>query len=169
MGARAAVIALWLLAAVLLGATVWPFVAGGPIGFAGLDARRSQPLTPPSPADLALPPVESFSETLNRPLFTATRRPLSPGEMLQGQEMKSAAAAPAGKGEKVILGRYVLRGVVVTPEQKILMLSRQDTGVALRLKEGDALDDWRIAAIAQDHIVLSKGGQQERIPLRDKP
>ena len=167
MGARAMIAALWLLAAALLGATVWPFVLGGSADLAGMAARQAAPVAPPSPADLALPPVESFAETLNRPLFTATRRPPSPGELLQGEGAK--LMPPAGKGEKVILGKYLLRGVVVTPEQKLLLLKRQDTGAAMRLKEGDALDDWRIAAIAQDHLILSKGSQQERVNLRDKP
>lgn len=168
MGARVTLGALWLLAAVLLGATAWPFVAGGPAAPPGMPARPGAPVLPPTLADLALPPVESFAETLARPLFTATRRPPSPGEMLQG-EARPVAVAPAAKGEKVILGKYLLRGVVVTPEQKLLLLKRQDTGAALRLREGDALDGWRIAAIAQDHLILSKGDRQERVPLRDRP
>ena len=68
--------------------------------------------------------------------------------------------------EKVILGKYILRGVVVTPDQKLLLLKQMATGQTMRLKVGDALDDGRIAAIAQDHVLLDRAGKQERLALK---
>ena len=154
---------LWLLAALFLGLTVWPFMGDLPLGELLPAQRQARPVSPPTLADLDLSPVESFTETLNRPLFVATRRPPSPLEQLHGPRPAAPAAA---KGERVILGKYVLRGVVVTPDQKLLLLKQMTTGQALRLKVGDALDDWRIASITADLLVLDKGGTQQKVPLK---
>lgn len=168
--ARAIQIALWFAAALLLGATAWPFLVAVPVTDRDPGAARSaKPLLPAALADLSLPPIETFSETLNRPLFTATRRPPSPLAVLQGQGEAPPAARPTGpKGEKLVLGRYLLRGIVVTAEQKIVLLTQAGTNKSLRLKEGDKLDDWKIATVAPDHVVLTQGDKQEKVTLRDK-
>jgi len=155
--------ALWLLAAALLALTVRPFLDPAPLGDPGPAAPGSPAARTPMLADLELSPIESFAETLNRPLFTATRRPPSPLETIQGQ---AAPARTAAKGERVILGKYVLRGVVVTPQEKLLLLKQMATGQAMRLREGDALEDWRIASITQDQLVLSRGAAEQKVPLR---
>jgi general secretion pathway protein N len=156
--------ALWLLAALFLGLTVLPFLDALPVGDLLPVQRQARPAAPPTLADLDLSPIESFAETLNRPLFTATRRPPSPLERLQGP--RAAPTPAAAKGERVILGKYVLRGVIVTPEQKLLLLKQLATGKSMRLKEGDALDDWRIASITADLLVLDKDGAQQKVPLK---
>jgi general secretion pathway protein N len=161
--ARLTQAALWALAALFLFLTVWPFTSGLPLGELLPAQRPQRQPPPPSLADLELSPLDSFAETLNRPLFTATRRPPSPLERLQGQASAPTAAA---KGDRVILGKYALRGVIVTPEQKLLLLRQLATGQSLRLKVGDALDDWRIAAIAPDHLILSRGDKQEKVSLK---
>ena len=153
---------LWLLAALLLALTLRPFLDGAPAE-APAPAAPAPAARTPSLADLELSAIESFAETLNRPLFTATRRPPSPIEAVQGQ---TTTAKTAAKGEKVILGKYVLRGVVVTPSEKLLLLKQMATGQALRLREGDALEDWRIASITADRLVLSRGGAEQKVSLR---
>jgi hypothetical protein len=155
--------ALWLLAALLLALTVRPFLDWAPPGEPGPAAPQPPAARLPALADLELSPIESFAETLNRPLFTATRRPPSPLETIQGQ---GAPAKTAAKGEKVILGKYVLRGVVVTPQEKLLLLRQTATGQTMRFREGDAIEDWRIASITQDLLVLARGGAEQKVPLR---
>jgi hypothetical protein len=56
--------------------------------------------------------------------------------------------------------------VVVTPSEKLLLLKQMATGQALRLREGDALEDWRIASITADRLVLSRGGAEQKVSLR---
>jgi len=164
---------LGLVAMLLLIATIWPFVAGVPDAepkgapAAGQAAR----LLVPSPADFSLPPLETFSETLNRPLFTATRRPPSPLASLQGDAGPPAPTPPAAtgpKGEKLVLGIYLLRGIVVTSDSKLVLLKHATTGKSLRLTEGQKLDDWTVATIAPDHLVLSRGDQKQSVTLHDK-
>lgn len=170
--ARALPIALWAVAAALLAAAAWPFLVSVPIGDGGTGAARqkAQPFLAPSAADLALPPLESFSETLNRPLFTATRRPPSPLAALQGQQ----APAPVQpertgpRGEKLVLGTYLLNGIVVTPEQKIVLLKHAVSGKAIKLSEGDNLDDWTVATVAPEYVILRRGDREERVSIRER-
>jgi hypothetical protein len=107
-------------------------------------------------ASLALPPLDAFPETTRRPLFSTTRSPAS------------AAAPPAGQ-EGLILGRYALVGTVVTRKQRLLLLRPAAGGAVLRLKEGDALESWRIERISADALTLSDGGKTEVVALRKAP
>jgi hypothetical protein len=168
--ARAVPLALWGLAALLLGATAWPFLAPLPAGGgdAGVARGRQQPFLAPSAADLALPPLEAFSETLNRPLFVATRRPPSPLAALQGQQPPSQPERTGPKGEKLVLGTYLLSGIVVSAEQKIVLLKHAATGKSLRVSEGDMLDDWKVATVAPDHVILRRGDREERVSIRER-
>jgi hypothetical protein len=169
--ARAIPIALWALAAVLFGATVWPFLVAVPLGDgeAGAARRQTQPFLAPSAADLALPPLETFSETLNRPLFAATRRPPSPLAVLQGQQGATPTTEKTGpKGEKLVLGTYLLSGIVVTSDQKIVLLKHVTSGKSLRVAEGEMLDDWKIATVAPEYVILRRGDREERVSIRER-
>jgi general secretion pathway protein N len=170
--ARAIPVALWGLAAVLLAVTVWPFLVSAPLGEgdAGAARRQSQPFLAPSAADLALPPLETFSETLSRPLFAATRRPPSPLAALQGQQgVPPPTQEKTGpKGEKLVLGTYLLSGIVVTSDQKIVLLKHATSGKSLRLAEGETLDDWKIATVAPDYVILRRGDREERVSIRER-
>lgn len=166
---------LWSIAGLLLVATVWPFVTSVGTDGAGTLApgRASKPFTTPAVGDLALPPQETFSATLNRPLFTATRRPPSPLATLQGQsgpppEPSQPVLSSGPKGARLILGAYYLRGVVVTPERKLVLFQHQATGRSLRLGEGEKLDGWTVASIASNEVVLRNGERKEAIPLHER-
>jgi len=168
---RAVPIGLWGLAALLLGLAVWPFLVAVPLGDGTSAARRqSDPFLAPSAADLALPPLESFSETLNRPLFTATRRPPSPLAALQGQQPPAPQAPErtGPKGEKLVIGTYLLNGIVVTPEQKLVLLKHAVSGKSLRVAEGETLDDWKVETIAPEYVILRRGDREERTSIRDR-
>ena len=137
-----------LLAAVLAAA---PFVAPPPVPSLGaaLDAQPRLDL-----ANLSLPPLDAFPETTRRPLFSTTRSPAA------------ALAVQAGGRDGLILGRYALVGTVVTPRQRIVLLRPAAGGAVLRLKEGDALDSWRIEKISAEALVLRDGGRSETVTLR---
>lgn len=164
---------LWALAALLVVVAIWPILAPAGGGEGDLAARRpARPFLVPSVADLALPPVETFSETLTRPLFTATRRPPSPLAALHGQQ---GAPAPAPtpertgpKGEKLLLGTYLLNGVVVAGPQKLVMLKHMGSGKSLRVAEGEILDDWTVATITSDQVTLRRGDREEKVSLRER-
>lgn len=104
-------------------------------------------------ANLQLPPLDAFPETIRRPLFSTTRSP-------------SAKAAPAAGQEGLILGRYAFVGAVVTGKQRLILLRPAQGGALLRLREGDALESWRVEKIAPDALTLRDGDRLETVPLR---
>lgn len=168
---RAIQLGLWTLAALLFVATLWPFVAG--IGAddngAGAQRRAARPFLVPSAADLALPPLESFSETLNRPLFTATRRPPSPLAVLQGQQAPPPAPEKTGpRGEKLVIGTYLLNGIVIDGARKLMLLKHVTSGKTLRVAEGETLDDWLVQSVTQDQVVLKRGDREDRVALHER-
>lgn len=163
---------LWTLAALLLVATIWPFVVPASPGDGDAAGRRpARPFLVPSVADLALPPLETFSETLNRPLFTATRRPPSPLTSLHGQAAAPGPATPertGPKGERLLLGTYLLNGIVVAADRKIVMLKHVGSGKTLRVGEGETLDDWTVASVTADQVTLRRGDREEKMSIRER-
>ncbi|GEM_PF-2680845 len=127
---------------------------------AGLQGASDLPAPPPaaSPSDgardepppiqFALPPMDAYSETLLRPLFNMTRRPMD-------DEVGPASAE----------GDFILSGVVVTPLRKeVLLLSKRDKAV-LRGGEGDWLGGWKVMTIEPERVVLRRGTREAELPL----
>lgn len=143
------------LCVALAALAVWPWVA--------LDAATSPRVAPSAIAsaplaegDLALPPLETFRATVERPLFTATRAP---------PQVRPAQEA----GGELILGRYRLTGVMIAKENTTVLLRPATGGKVIRLGRGQELDGWKVVSITADQIVLSSGGKEQRIPLGGAP
>jgi len=143
------------LCAVFAAAAVWPWLAPDaavPPGVAPV-ATAAGPL---AEGDLALPPIETFRATVERPLFAATRAP--------------AQIRPAHEaGGELILGRYRLTGVMIAKENTTVLLRPATGGKVIRLGRGQELDGWKVISITADQIVLSSGGKEQRIPLGGAP
>ncbi len=120
---------------------------------AGSEAASRE--TPPS----EIRPVESFAALTARPLFTASRRP---------PPVQAAAVGPASsvKGIGVILGRYRLTGVVVTPTVRIAFMTDLNANKSFAISEGEKLGDWVFAEIARESITLQSNKRREVFPLR---
>ncbi len=116
---------------------------------------------PPSPASAgavppAIPPAraaESFTDMIERPLFTASRRP-------------APAAAEPDAGD-LLLGRYRLSGVVVTPTRRIVLLREADSGKTLRVAQGESVGGWLVADVTRARIVLESKDDRRVIRLDD--
>ncbi len=110
-------------------------------------------------ATLEAPTFDSLAVIVERPLFTATRRPAPDIEPTP----VAVAAKPLDKS--LILGRYKLTGIVVTPELRLMLVtepgSRRTTAVAL----GKKLDGWLVAEVEQHVIVLESGGRRKGIRI----
>lgn len=115
--------------------------------------------TGPGDAAAALPDLpamaalDSFAETVNRPLFLATRR-----------DLPDAAAAP-GRDENLILGRYAFVGAVAAPGRSLVLLAPADGGPTLRLREGEVLDGFKVQEIGVDFLRLERDGSETLVPL----
>lgn len=91
------------------------------------------------------PPLDNYSEMVERPLFWASRRP--PAAAAESAPETVAENEPVSPPQG-----YRLTGVVISEGQPLALLSKgQDV---LRLREGEALDGWEIAEITPREIIL---------------
>ncbi len=108
---------------------------------------------------LEAPAFDSLAIIVERPLFTATRR--AAPEI----EPASVASAPEPRDKSLILGRYKLTGIIVTPELRLMLVtepgSRRTTAVAL----GKKLDGWLVAEVERHVIVLESDGRRKVIHI----
>lgn len=88
-----------------------------------------------------LPPLADLAVTRERPLFLSTRRYPPAGSGLDG---------PAG----LVLGKYEVKGVVVLPAARFVMLRPAAGGAVLRLAVGDLLEGHRIVAVEPGAVTL---------------
>ncbi len=110
-------------------------------GGAGGPAAAVEPL-PPEPS-FSMPPIEDFAETVERPIFSSTRRARA------GPAPEVAAPEPSGLS-------FVLEGVVITSAKRWALLRPEGGGDIIRLAEGGQVGGWRVIAIHPDKISLRR-------------
>ena len=137
--------------ALFAAAAIWPWLPQG-----AAIAPRSAVDAGPSPTAAAalepLPPVQRYAATVERPLFSPSRRP-------------APASAPTMPGSGLET-RYRLLGLLTAgPERRALVM---ETAAArtLDLGEGEAIEGWRVEHIEQDRLVLSSSTGQAVMLLR---
>ena len=107
------------------------------------------------------PPLKSYTAFIERPLFTATRRP---PPAASGRELSTTS--PEGG---IFLGRYRLTGVVVTPTIRIAFVTDLSSGKNLAVTEGEKLGDWVLAKIDRHNITLQSGARRETFAFDTSP
>jgi len=142
---------------------VTPWLADPSRLFAGPDTGRgANAVTVAAPLAEAQP-LESFASFIARPLFTASRRPPPVATASRGE-----SAAPFQQG-RVILGRYRLTGVVVTPKVRIAFVTDINTNKSIAVSEGEKLGDWVFTEITRDSITVQSEGRSNTIAFRAPP
>ena len=111
-----------------------------------------------SGAKAALPSLETLTETRDRPVFIATRRAAQNG----------AKMGTDGNQEGLILGRYRLMGVVITPNRRSVVVKPARGGKTTELRVGSTIDGWVVDEIAPEFMKLKSGGLVETISLVPK-
>lgn len=114
---------------------VWPWLVSP------IPATRplaTPPAAPAAPAIAALPALASFAATVERPLFSPSRRPAVNAP---------TAAAPAAES------RYRLVGIVASGAKKTAFVA--DNARRIELGVGDALDGWTVKEIGQNRVTLA--------------
>lgn len=121
--------------------------------------RQSAAAAGDSPESLVMPglndpaPLDSYTETLRRPVFLASRRTVD-------------EQAQTATGEPLLLGRYKVAGVVIAGERRIVLI-RQGTGDKVsRITQGTELDGWTLTEVTRQHLVLEKAGQRQEFVLQ---
>ena len=114
---------------------------------------------PALPAELrfAMAPMEDFVEVVERPMFSATRRPPSP----------EAAAASASAAEAVVEELdLVLKGIIVSARGRIVMLSETSGGGTVTLTQGQQHKGWTLAEIQPEQVTFRRDGLERELALQ---
>lgn len=125
--------------------------ANAPASTATLPSSAAVPKTP---GRFTLPPLESFAEVTERPLFSSSRRPTAV-DTPQSAERQPLSA--------------ILAGIVISGTSSSVIVSHGDPPVLTRLKTGDDLDGWSVTSIEPTGVVLRRNGEEQQLKLRDIP
>jgi hypothetical protein len=109
---------------------------------------------------LASLPLDKLHDTVRRPLFEKTRRPVEP----------PVAAAPAPVIPKRVAdpNALTLLGVLTSDGSgtgAIALMRRNQTGQSVRLQEGDTVDGWTIERIEAARVHLRQGDTRFALEL----
>ncbi|MCW5730873.1 MAG: hypothetical protein KIT20_08960 [Alphaproteobacteria bacterium] len=144
------------------GIAAWPWLA--PLAASDAAPAEREPAAA-AHEEGVLPPLESLRETLARPLFNPSRRPVPESADASGLAPVRVALAPAASAERSFAA-YRLQGVVITRDQRKILLGPAGGGRPLVLQEGDEHDGWTVEKIEQEQITLRAGERREVLPLR---
>jgi hypothetical protein len=103
----------------------------------------------------ALPPLSpagsGYRETVERPLFVATRRP-----------------APAGSGTQVAMkkGQFRLAGTTVSEQSSVAFLFETSNNKTHRINKGADINGMTVASVSATSVVLKQGDETEELVLR---
>ena len=114
---------------------------------------------PPAPALVAAPDLSTLTETVERPLFSTSRRapqPLPEPEPVVEAPVATPAAPPPS---------MTLQGVMLAGDRSAALLRRDDTGETVTLHEGDNLTGWQVERIAAGSVTLSGPDGAAELPL----
>ncbi len=104
-----------------------------------------------------LPPLSAFSEIVDRPVFTITRRPQPKGEKSDASTLRANKMRQTWK----------LTGVVMSNEAHYVLIEGKKDRRTVQLEYGAVLDGWRLEEIAADEIVLVSGEERLIFELHD--
>jgi hypothetical protein len=152
--------AIWFVPAVVLAGLVgWEIDWGRHIE---RTPPTSQSVEPKPVAAAVLPEyridggLAAHSETVDRTLFNATRRP-----------------APVLAGDngprRLKTGQFQLVGTTVTGERNIAFLKETAGGKSRTVRQGDEIEGMKVALVAPDRVRLTVGDESEELVLKVAP
>ncbi len=106
----------------------------------------------PAAVEFAMAPLDDYEATVDRPLFSASRRPPD----------AAPAAATVVVVEQLDL---VLKGVIVASGGQIAILSDRASGSTVTLGQGKQYRGWTLAEIQPERVVFRRAGQEQRFTL----
>jgi hypothetical protein len=117
-------------------------------------ATRDKAFAPlPKPAS---PVLAQFTETLERPLFSADRRPM------QAVEIAPPTAKPIAQHSAAQL---TLLGVILTPDRSEALLRWNGSSEPQRLALNESINGWTLDEIGADYVVLLRGDERSKASL----
>ena len=175
---------LLILVCLALGALVWfdyqP--ASGPGSQTSASTQSHQPAGERASQDHEAPPPETHTgagatdepqlgnpladfdkaklkDTVERPLFSSSRRRPPPGEKVVKRPIKQVAPKPQPPS-------YDLLGVVRRGDHAIALLRKRSDGTSFRVEVGDMIGGWRVSKMEPTSVLLERDdGTSQIVPL----
>ena len=110
----------------------------------------------PSFRPFRMPPQQRFSELVERPPFTQSRRP------------PEVSAEPVARREAPRIDlKLTLIGVILQPDRQYALVQRPGSKGAQRLARGEKIDGWQVEGILPDRVILSQAKEVVELELKD--
>ncbi len=103
-----------------------------------------------------MPPQQTFSELVERPPFSQSRRP---------PEVKTVSETRQARVRKEL--KFSLIGVILQPDKQYALVRQSGKKEILRLARGQKIDGWQVDSILPDRLVLSYAGDVVELELKD--
>ena len=123
------------------------------------DSGQPRPIESAAVPTFSLPPVDSYAETLERPLFASDRQPHKAVPVSKQPQKQQPVRQADPK-------RFVLSAVVMQGDMRVALLRDATNGTLTRLKEGSSVGGWALSEVRADSVVLSRGSATQEVQLR---
>jgi hypothetical protein len=154
--------------AVLAGLVLWDRQSGEGASPAAVRAADKSVRVHPTPRTeqnvnpLANLTLDKLHDTLGRPLFEKSRRPVEAPAPPPPPPPVLVAPAPPPSIDRNALS---LLGVVASQGRAIALINRKATGQNVRVRVGDEVDGWTIISIEPQRVMIRHGDTQIALQL----
>lgn len=114
--------------------------------------------TPASVPNFTLAPVDTFSATIERPLFSESRRPVEPSAAEEQRE-------PSPKRTQLEQEELILGAIILANKTRFALLRDPKNGNWIRVEKGGEVGGWSLEEIRSDRVILNNNGKQAEIQL----
>lgn len=128
---------------------------GQPKSVPTADLTLPDNVQPTSSNEFTLPPMDAYSEIIERPLFLSSRRPPEEPKIVEQKQPGDDAS-------------FTLLGVAVTPERTMALLQTDKAGKVARVGIGEEVNGWRLEAVRVDGVTLRRDETVRNVPLLRK-
>ena len=104
-------------------------------------------------------PITDYSETLARPLFNPTRRPLPPVQSTRPDTQKPKAKP------RISADQLEPIGIVLRAQDRRVLIRSPETPIATWHSEGDVIAGWRVIEIRSNSVLVEADGSRRQIRL----
>lgn len=122
-------------------------------------SSQPSPIVSAAVPTFALPTLDNYAESVERPLFAHDRRPhqSAPVPEQPPNQRPVRQADPS---------RFVLSAVIMEGNTRVALLRDPTNGTLTRLKEGSSIGGWSLNEVRADSVVLSNGSTTQEVQLR---
>lgn len=146
----------WLLATTLAGLSYGLSASTDPVGNSATQSPQAalSSVAIPLQQEPQFPDLSNLSETVRRPLFTATRR---------APNIEEAPEETAPFEER----SYELVGVTLFGKRRVALIRARGDSQLRRVSEGQRFDRWRVLRIEPKQILFAQGKEIRELRLKD--